>query len=188
LITERSPCKNLMTINQMGFLYEDSSGYQYCSSIWDFYMRIHQLSIRWIFIWGFLDYQYCSLIWDCYMRIPQLSIRWDFYMRILRTINIAHLYDVESYWLTKEWIATAVYLKWMRNSAHYIEIFLIHLSTDLHLLIHRDSSWDRDLRFVTKIFSSDQVIFVFRCHFDLISSKSHIHLRIHWSLDDLENQ
>jgi hypothetical protein len=28
---------------------------------------------------------------------------------------------VESYWLTKEWIATAAYLKWMRNSAYYIE-------------------------------------------------------------------
>jgi hypothetical protein len=34
---------------------------------------------------------------------------------------------VESYWLTKEWIATAVYLKWMRNSAYYIEN-LFHLS------------------------------------------------------------
>ncbi len=29
--------------------------------------------------------------------------------------------DVRSYWLTKEWIATVVYLKWMRNSAYYIE-------------------------------------------------------------------
>ncbi len=28
---------------------------------------------------------------------------------------------VESYWLTKKWIATAVYLKWMKNSAYYIE-------------------------------------------------------------------
>jgi hypothetical protein len=48
--------------------------------------------------------------------------------------------------------------------------------------------WRSRSSFVTKIFSSDQVIFVFRCHFDLISSKSRIYLRIHWSLDDLENQ
>jgi hypothetical protein len=95
---------------------------------------------------------------------------------------------VESYWLAKEWIATAVYLKWMRNSAHYIE-------NSLHSFIYWSSSsdssrfiWKSRSSFVTKIFSSDQAIFVFRCHFDLISSESHIHLRIHWFLDDLENQ
>jgi hypothetical protein len=63
-----------------------------------------------IFIWGSSGYQYCSLIWDFYMRIPQLSIRWDFYMRISQlsillthmrflygdpsAINIAHSYEI----------------------------------------------------------------------------------------------
>jgi hypothetical protein len=36
---------------------------------------------------------------------------------------LVELIIVESYWLTKEWIAIAVYLKWMRNSAYYIKIF-----------------------------------------------------------------
>jgi hypothetical protein len=39
-----------------------------------------------------------------------------------------------------------------------------------------------------EIFSFDQAIFVLRCYFDLISSKSYIHLWIHWFLDDFENQ
>jgi hypothetical protein len=96
--------------------------------------------------------------------------------------------SVESYWLTKEWIATAVSLKWTRNSAHYIEN-LSHSS--IYWFSSSDSSrfiWGPRSSFVTRIFSSDQVIFVLRCHFDLISSESHIHLRTHWSLDDLENQ
>jgi hypothetical protein len=98
-------------------------------------------------------------------------------------------YDyVGFYWLTKEWIATAVYLKWMRNSAYYIKN-LSHSS--IYWFSSSDSSrfiWESRSSFVTRIFSSDQDIFVLRCHFDLISSESHIHLRTHWSLDNLENQ
>jgi hypothetical protein len=95
---------------------------------------------------------------------------------------------VGSYWLAKEWIATAVCLKWMGNSAHYIE-------NSSHSSIYWSSSsdssrfiWGSRSLFVTRIFSSDQDIFVLRCHFDLISSESHIHLRIHWFLDNFENQ
>ncbi len=89
--------KNSSTINQIRFLYEDS--------------RIINIAHSYeIFIWEFFDYQYCSLIWEFYMRISQLSIRWNFYMRILRLsilliyirslyenssiINIAHLYEI----------------------------------------------------------------------------------------------
>jgi hypothetical protein len=96
--------------------------------------------------------------------------------------------NVGSYWLAKEWIATAVSLKWMRNSAYYIEN-LSHSS--IYWFSSSDPSrfiWEPRSSFVTKIFSFDQDIFVSRCHFDLISSESHIHLRIHWSLDDFENQ
>ncbi len=38
-----------------------------------------------------------------------------------KTSNERKQRDVEFYWLAKEWIATAVYLKWIRNSVYYIE-------------------------------------------------------------------
>jgi hypothetical protein len=101
---------------------------------------------------------------------------------------LIELITVESYWLTKEWIATAVYLKWMNNSAYYIEN-LLH--SFIYWFSSFDSSrfiWKSRSSFVTKIFSFDQAIFVLRCHFDLISSESHIYLRTHWSFDDLKNK
>jgi hypothetical protein len=113
--------------------------------------------------------------------LASIECNYEIYDKELLTI-------VESYWLAKEWIATAVSLKWMRNSAHYIEN-LSHSS--IYWFSSSDSSrfiWGPRSSFVTKIFSSDQDIFVLRCHFDLISSRSHIHLRTHWFLDNLENQ
>jgi hypothetical protein len=109
----------------------------------------------------------------------------------LRHVDIAQCWlrqSVGSYWLAKEWIATAVYLKWMGNSAHYIEN-LFHSS--IYWSSSPDSSrfiWGSRSSFVTKIFSSDQGIFVSRCHSDLISSEPHIHLRTHWSFGNFENQ
>ncbi len=65
---------------------------------------------------------------------------------------LVELIIIESYWLTKKWIATAVYLKWMRNSAHYIKNLFIHLFIDLHFLIHRDSFKNRDLHLSREFF------------------------------------
>ncbi len=119
-----------------------------------------------------------------------LFTTWLNYIQLIffdKFVDMSRLFYVESYWLMKEWIATAVYLKWMKNSVNYIEN-LLHSS--IYWFSFLDSSrfiWESRSSFVTKIFSFDQVIFVFRCHFDLISSESHIHFRIHWFLDDLEN-
>ncbi len=95
---------------------------------------------------------------------------------------------VGSYWLAKEWIATAACLKWMKNPAYYIEN---PSHSSIYWFSSSDSSrfiWGPRSSFVTRVFSSDQGIFVLRCHFDLISSESHIHFRIHWLFDNLENQ
>jgi hypothetical protein len=75
--------------------------------------------------------------------------------------------SVESYWLTKEWIATAVYLKWMRNSAYYIENLshssiywsLIFWFIEIHLRIET-------FFVVTSIWSHQNRIFIFE-HIDL---------------------
>ncbi len=114
--------------------------------------------------------------------------RQNFFQNHYVDFHLEQFSSVESYWLAKEWIATAASLKWMRNPAYYIKNLP-------HSSIYWSSSsdpprfiWGPRSPFVTRIFSSDQVIFVLRCHFDLISSRSHIHLRIHWSLDNLENQ
>jgi hypothetical protein len=61
-------------------------------------------------------------------------------------------HNVGSYWLAKEWIATAVCLKWMRNAAHYIEN-LFHSS--IYWFSSSDSSrfiWGSRSSFVTRIF------------------------------------
>jgi hypothetical protein len=68
---------------------------------------------------------------------------------------------VESYWLAKEWIATAAYLKWMRNSAYYIENLLhssiywslifwfieIHLKIEIFVCHENFFFWSSYLRF-----------------------------------------
>ncbi len=97
--------------------------------------------------------------------------------------------NVESYWLTKEWIANCCLFN---LDEKFISLYKNSLST----ISSTDSSshdssrffWESRSSIVTKLFSSDQDVFELRCHFDLISSESHIHLRVHWSLDDLENQ
>ncbi len=97
--------------------------------------------------------------------------------------------DVESYWLTKEWISNCClsnldekFISLYRNSFSTIS------STDFS---SHDSSrffWESRSLIVTKLFSSNQNVFELRCHFDLISSESHTHLRALWLLDDLKNQ
>ncbi len=111
-----------------------------------------------------------------------------FWKRSFSTHTNCEVY-VGSYWLTKEWIAncclsnldeksTSLY----RNSSSTISF------TDLS---SHDSSrffWESRSSIVTRLFSSDQNVFELRCHFDLISSESHTHLRALWLFDDLENQ
>jgi hypothetical protein len=96
---------------------------------------------------------------------------------------------VESYWLTKEWIANCClsnldekFISLYKNSSSTISF------TDFS---SHDSSrffWESRSSIVTRLFSFDQDVFEFRCHFDLISSESHTHFRALWFLDDFENQ
>jgi hypothetical protein len=76
--------ENLSAINQMGFLYENFSAINQMRFLYEDFSTISIAHSYEIFIWESFDYQYCSLIWDFYMKISQLSIKWDFYMRILR--------------------------------------------------------------------------------------------------------
>ncbi len=105
------------------------------------------------------------------------------------TVTFITILYVESYWLMKEWIvncclsnldekSTSLY----RNPPSTIS------STDLSSHDSSRSFWESRSSFVTRLFSSDQAVFELCCHFDLISSESHTHLRAHWSLDDFENQ
>jgi hypothetical protein len=96
---------------------------------------------------------------------------------------------VESYWLTKEWIANCClsnldekFISLYKNSFSTIS------STDLSSHDSSRSLWESRSSIVTRLFSSDQDVFELRSHFDLISSESHTHLRALWLLDDLENQ
>jgi hypothetical protein len=99
-------------------------------------------------------------------------------------IEFIYIY-VESYWLAKEWIATAAYLKWMRNPAYYIEnlshssiywslIFWfieIHLRTEIFVCHENFFFWSSYLRFSLSL-RSDLIRIAYSSSNSLISRRS----------------
>jgi hypothetical protein len=121
--------------------------------------------------------------WMSYTWATQLSERL-FRLSWMRIAFSAELNNVESYWLTKEWIATAVYLKWMRNSAYYIKnlshssiywsfIFWfieIHLRIEIFVCHENFFFWSSYLRFSLSL-RSDLIRIAYSSSNSLISRR-----------------
>jgi hypothetical protein len=88
------------------------------------------------------------------------------------------LYSVESYWLAKEWIATAVCLKWMSNSAYYIEN-LFHSSIYWFLIF-----WFIEIHLRTEIFVCHEDFFFWLNHLRLSLSLRFDLIRIAYSFSN----
>jgi hypothetical protein len=79
------------------FLYENFSAIDIAFSHWIFIWGSLSYQSDRIFIWGSFGYQYCSLIWNFYMRISQLSIlltHMKFLYEDSSAINIAHSHEI----------------------------------------------------------------------------------------------
>ncbi len=91
------------------------------------------------------------------------------------------------WWKNELLTAVCLYLDEKITSLYKNSLFTISF-TDSSFHDSSRSLWESRSSVVTRLFSLDQAVFELCCHFDLISSESHIHLRAHWSLSDFENQ
>jgi hypothetical protein len=142
--------------------------------LWVFICEFSSVNFHlWVFICEFLSVSFHSWVFS-----------WGF-----SAVDFQLWIFVESYWLTKEWIANCCLSNLGEKSLLLYRTSLSTISsTDFSFHDSSRSFWGSRSSIVTRLFSFDQDVFELSCHFDLISSESHIHFRALWLLDDLENQ